>query len=223
MRQGAVVAAGFAAVMLLTGCSLLSSDESDRGTASPDGGLEKLLLPLTDYTSSTMWLLEQRAERKPAKKLYGVFRRPRTKREIGIVPPCSMPGLRDQRMKLIPGLTRVLLRGIGRNQDTLVAQPMTSGRVALGLTPDGSANCGAAPMTADGLILAAQMEDGDAVLYGMVGDGVESLDVVIDGVAHHARLEENGFATNINDAQGKVVEKLVLTREDGSTAEFPPD
>jgi hypothetical protein len=176
-----------------------------------------------------MWLLEEGAERTPVKKLYGVFRRPQKSHETQIAHPCStMAAGGEDRGRPISGLRRILLRDVGRRRYELMAQPTTSDYINLGLSPEvlspeGSASCGGTPMTADGLVLAAQVDDGDAIVHGMVGDGVMSLDVVVDGVRYHARLGENGFAAHIPDALGKVVEKLVLVRKDGSTAEFPSD
>jgi len=224
MRLAAVVA-GLAAAMLLTGCDSMPSDAGATGTATNQVTRPSNLLTFGDLdgATSTMWVLEEGTERTPVKKLYGVFRRSQTSREVGIAPPCSMAGAGQDRGEPIRGLTKILLRGVGPHQNALIAQPMTSDAVALGLSPDGSASCGAAPMTADGLILAAELQDGVAVVYGMVGDGVDSLDLVVDGVRHHARLGENGFAQEIPDASGKVLERMILSHADGSVTEFPTD
>ena len=100
----------------------------------------------------------------------------------------------EDRGKPISGLRRTLLRDVGRRQYELMAQPTTSEDVNLGLYPEGSASCGAPPITADGLILAAesQGESDVALVYGMFGDGVVSIDLVVDGIEHPASLARTG-------------------------------
>jgi hypothetical protein len=225
--KSVAVVAGFAAVMLVTGCSM-PGDAGDAGTTTGQDARANPFTFARAMTSRTR-LTKEGAERTPLKKLYGVFRRPQKIRESQIAHPCSTIAVGgEDRGKPISGLRRILLRDVGRRRYELMAQPTTTGNVNLGLSPEGlspegSASCGSTPMTADGLILAAVLEDGDGVVYGMVGDGVVSLDAVVDGVRYHARLNENGFAAHIPDAFGKVVEKLVLVRKNGSKAEFPPD
>jgi hypothetical protein len=222
------VVAGLAAVMLLTGCSM-PGEGSDAGTTTGQDARPSNQFTFAKGITSTTWLTEEGAERTPVKKLYGVFRRPQKSSESQIAHPCStITAGGEDRGKPISGLRRILLRDVGRRRYELLAQPTTSNDLNLGLSPEGlspegSAGCGATPMTADGLILGAEEQDGDGLVYGMVGDGVVSLDVVVDGVRYHARLGENGFAAHIPDARGKVVEKLVLVRKNGSKSEFPPD
>ena len=78
------------------------------------------------------------------------------------------------------------------------------------------------PTTNDGLMLAGQMLGRVAIVYGMVGDDVASVDLVVDGTPERAQLGENGFAVEIPDAPDKTLEKLVLEHHDGSVTEFPP-
>jgi hypothetical protein len=224
LRLAAVVA-GFAAVTLLTGCDLMPSDPDEAGMSTSQDARPSNLLKFAEGANSTMWVTEQGAERRPVKELYGVFRRSQRSHESAIAHPCSMARAGEDRGKPISGLRRILLRNVGRRRSELVAQPTTSDDVALGLYPEGSASCGATPMTADGLILAVEGQgDSDvAIVYGMFGDGVVSVDLVIDGVRHPARLGENGFAQEIPDAPGKVLDKVVFKHADGSVSEFPPD
>jgi len=217
-------AAGFAAVMLLTGCSMPGT-ASDAGTTTGQDARPSNLFTFgaRDGATSTMWLVEQGAARAPVTKLYGVFRRPQKSSESEIAHPCSMTNAGVDRGKPISALRRILLRDVGPRRYELMAQPTTNDDVNLGLSPEGSASCGGTPMTADGLILAAEDQDGVGVVYGMVGDGVVSVDLVVDGVRRPARLGENGFAQEIPDATGKVVERMILGHADGSVTKFPPD
>ena len=70
-------------------------------------------------------------------------------------------------------------------------------------------------------MLARQMLGRVAIVYGMVGDDVASVDLVVDGKHERAQLGENGFALEIPDAPDKTLEKLVLKHHDGSVTEFP--
>ena len=71
-------------------------------------------------------------------------------------------------------------------------------------------------------MLAIQMVGRVATVYGMVGDDVASVDLVVDGKHERAQLGENGFALEIPDAPDKTLERLVLKHHDGSVTEFPP-
>jgi hypothetical protein len=73
----------------------------------------------------------------------------------------------------------------------------------------------------DGLILAAEVGEGSAIVFGMVDDRVRSVDVIVDGQSHRAELGENGFSLTLPTAAGRDVEKLVLHHADGSKTEFP--
>jgi hypothetical protein len=70
-------------------------------------------------------------------------------------------------------------------------------------------------------MLAGQMLGRFAIVYGMVGDDVTSVDLVVDGKRERAQLGENGFALEIPDAPNKTLGKLVLKHHDGSVTEFP--
>jgi hypothetical protein len=93
------------------------------------------------------------------------------------------------------------------------------GAVALSLDPEGSAACG--QPTVDGLLFAAELRKRDAIVYGLVGDDVQAVDLVIDGVTRRAKLGENGFALDVSNPVGKTLEQVVLHNEDGSRTTFP--
>jgi hypothetical protein len=70
-------------------------------------------------------------------------------------------------------------------------------------------------------MLAGQVVFDLAIVYGMVGDDVTSVDLVVDGERQRAQLGGNGFALEIADAPNKTLEKLVLTHRNRSVTEFP--
>jgi hypothetical protein len=119
----------------------------------------------------------------------------------------------------LPATGRILVEDVGSRPYDLVAMTTEHGGVALSLEPKGSATC--ARPTSDGLVFATQLDPRDAIVFGLVGDDVTAVDLVIDGEARQARLGENGFALEIQTPVGKTFEKVVLHHADGSTTEFP--
>ena len=78
------------------------------------------------------------------------------------------------------------------------------------------------PDDRDELMIALQVFGRVAIVYGMVGDDVASVELVVDGKHERAQLGENGFALEIPDAPDKTLEELVLKHHDGSVTKFPP-
>jgi len=167
----------------------------------------------------------------PLKEIYGVFARDqrpaeaRIESEVASEGLCSNPSRDAERTfdlgKAEPDGVRILLEHAGAPDFELVAIPTTKNFVGVTLFRDGSASC-AAP-TIDGLTIATLEDKNQAIVFGLVADGIVSLDLVVDGVAHRAELGENGFAEKISDPAGKTLEKIVLHHEDGSSTEFPPN
>jgi hypothetical protein len=222
VKPGAVVT-GFTALLLLTGCSI-SGDGSDAGTTTGRDPSNLFPFGAADTAAAKRWLGAATAKpsaRRPVKKVYGVFRRPQTSHESKLAHPCSM-AIGGDNGKPSSGLRRLLLRDVGPRRQELIAQPTANDELNLGLTPDGGASCRITPLTTDGLILGATLEGDDALVYGMVGDGVVSVDLVVDGALHHARLGENAFAAVIPGAIDKALERMILRRADGSVTKFPP-
>ena len=228
-----VLGACCVAALLAAGCGTTSSQVGAGKDSVPttSGKPSRPLLHLENESSSSMmWMVGQREKTSPQKAAYAVFEREQTKHEAEIAPTvvadyaCSVP---DSKSSNVPDFgspvadkARILLRGIGPQEDSLVAVLTTGDSVSVALFPDGGAACGA-PMD-DGLILLADVGEGTATVYGMVDDRVRSVDVIVDGQSHRADLEENGFALTLPAAAGKDVEKLVLHHADGSKTEFPP-
>jgi len=55
------------------------------------------------------------------------------------------------------------------------------------------------------------------VAYGLVGDDVRSIDLVIDGITHHAEVGDNGYMLKVPVSQGAEIEHLILHLSDGTT------
>jgi hypothetical protein len=226
VRLAAVV--GCMAAALAVGCGTIESEPADSGTSTATKPMKLFTFVNGTSSSTTMWAIEDRVERQPLKDLYAVFRRVPTSRETAITErvaanwPCAGP--EDSKTnEPLPELTRILLRDVGPRGYDLVAQPTENDDVAMGLFPGGSAGC-SRPADEDGLMLASEVDQkGDAIVYGMVGDSITAVEVVVDGVPEGVRLGENGFAHEIPDAVGQTVDRVRLYHADGSVTTFPEE
>jgi hypothetical protein len=182
---------------------------------------------------SSIMVFGDDSESAPLRENYAAFARAQTPSEVKIGPRAAAEGLcgldsrSEPKSSGMPDLgetepesTRILLRGIGEPKYDLVAVGTTRNFVAVSLFPDGSASCGAPSF--EGIVLSADQEKDNAIVFGLVADGVESVDLVVDGVSRPARLGENGFAAEIRDPMGKKLDRLVLHERNGSVTEFPP-
>jgi hypothetical protein len=188
---------------------------------------------LYDYSSAE--------EKRPVTELYGVFRRPRNDADrsagelaarwgaldLGVDfeergPP---PGVAEDVWRdTLPGTVlhdegRLLLAGLGDEEDMLYAAPTRNDHVAYALLPNGGGGCGAPGP--DGLELGwTQTERGDLVVHGLVADAIESVDVIVRGAAHEARMGENAFGLRLEHTHDAELERIVLRRRDGTTNEI---
>jgi hypothetical protein len=227
----ALLGACFGAVCVAAGCGTSSSRD-----AAGDGSTPTTSVTTPTNTAdparaeiNTSWVLlfgAQATKSAPPEDLYAVFRRKQTDDEAKIAPElvtdfsCSM-GLpvRDRDLKLgkpIADKARILLRGVGSGKDNLVAVATTGDSVSVAVFPSGGGTC--TSPSDNGLIIAG---DDQGNLYGMVDDKVRSVDVIADGRTHRAKLGENGFAAALPSGADHHLNKLVLHRADGSTAELP--
>jgi hypothetical protein len=177
-------------------------------------------------------------ERRPVKELYGVFRRPRNDADLSAGELAARWGALDfgdavgdrtrpaglsaeQRRAVGPGEVvqdegRLLLAGLGGEEDMLYAAPTRNDHVAHALLPNGGGGCSAAGP--DGLHMGwVQTASGSLVVYGLVSDAIETVDVVAGGVAHKARMGENAFGVRFESTTGAELERVVLRRRDGTT------
>src|SRR5262245_33087725 len=219
----AFLGACFLALVAATGCGSASPRSAAADDSAPTTTTKSPQTPLLhlerDDSSSMVLLAEQGTKSAPPRDVYAVFARKQTDEEAKLAPrlladyPCAAgsENIADQ--------ARILLRGVDDAQDTLVAVPTTEGSISVAVFPRGGATC--ALPTENGLILAADVEGGSATVYGMVEDGVRSVDVVVNGRAHRAKLGENGFTVALRSADEMDVDKLVFQKADGSKTEFP--
>jgi hypothetical protein len=230
-----VVLLGACSVALFAaGCGTSNSPVGAGDDSVPTTSGKSLSRPLLHLgnegnSSSMMWLVGQGTKTSPQQPRYAVFEREQTKHEAEIAStvvadyPCSIPGSKSSDMpdlgSPVADEARILLPDVGRLEESLVAVPSPGGSVSVAVFPHGGRAC-VHPMD-DGLILAAEVGEGNAIVFGMVDDRVRSVDVIVDGQSHRAELGENGFALTLPTAAGKDVEKLVLHHADGSKIEFP--
>lgn len=217
--------------LVVAGCgTTTANDEATPGTKTGAPQSQLMTFHGSEGSSSSMMLFGDDSKPTPLRENHGVFARDQRPAEVRISGEvaserlCSDPsgnGMSKVDLgKTEPDGVRILLENAGKPGLDLVAIPTTTNFVGVALFRDGSASC--AEPTIDGLTLSTQEDKHEAIVFGLVGDGVASLDLVIDGEPHPAQLGENGFAERIPDAAGKALDKLVLHHTDGSTTEFPP-
>jgi hypothetical protein len=99
----------------------------------------------------------------------------------------------------------------------LYAYPTTKDAVCVGHMPNGGGACG--DPGPHGLTVGYdEPADGEPfITYGLVGDDVRSIDVVIDGITHHAEVRENGYMLEVPAGRGGQTEHLILHLRDGTT------
>jgi hypothetical protein len=192
-------------------------------------------------TSVQLAAYDPEAPKRPVRELYGVFRRPRTDADRsagelasrwgaldfgnGIEDRGPPPGVSAESWRgALPGDVvheegRLLLAGLGGEEDMLYAAPTRNDHVAHALLPNGGGGCGAPGP--DGLHLGwTQTERGDLVVYGLVSDEIASVAVVVGGQAHEARMGENAFGLRLERTHEADLERVVLYRSDGTTTEI---
>ena len=179
-------------------------------------------------------------ERRPVKELYGVFRRPRNDvdrragelaarsgaLDFGAIDKGVRPaGLSDEEWRsLQPGEVledegRLLLAGLGGEEDMLYAAPTCNDYIAHAVLPNGGGGRGTPGP--DGLELGwNETETGALVVFGLVSDAIESVDLIVRGVTHEARMGENAFGLRLERTHGAELERVVLRRRDGTTNEI---
>jgi hypothetical protein len=221
------------AAALVAGCLILATGCGSDGSSSDSGKAHSSVLKFdAGPGTSSVFVLGDRSKRVQAEEIYRVFDRPRQPSEHAIAERASEateaacgadsvggeeegPSLGEPQAETV----RILLRGVGKPPHDLVAMTTDHGAVALSLDPKSSTACG--QPTVDGLLFAAELRKRDAIVYGLVGDDVRAVELVIDGVTRRAKLGENGFALEVSNPVGKTLEQVVLHNKDGSRTTFP--
>jgi hypothetical protein len=215
-----VVAVALVAIVA-AGCGSEAANESEETVAreQPRAAETEPSEPSRAGSFSLVIAGDGTKDRRPVTEWYSVFSRPGTARDRAVAEEvaqfaepeggCGAP---------ISARARLLLSGIGAQHYDLVAVPTSTGFVAYGLLPTGGGGCGR-PFR--GLVLAGEI-DSDVVLhYGLVPDDVESVEVVLKGRAHEARMGDNAFAVEVKGASEKDGGQVVVHRRDGTTQTFP--
>jgi hypothetical protein len=197
-------------------------------------------------TSLHFYAYDSAEEKRPVRELYRAFRRPRNESDrsagelagrlgaldFGVAmedrgPP---PGVdADLWREALPGAVlheegRLLLAGLGGDEDMLYAAPTSNDHVAYALLPNGGGGCGAPGP--DGVELGwTQTDLGSVVVHGLVADAVQSVEVIVAGATHEARMGENAFGLRLDRTHEAALERVVLRRRDGTTnaIELRPD
>jgi hypothetical protein len=144
----------------------------------------------------------------PVRELYSVFRRSATPSDLyvrqlarrdthgGLIdeepdtPPHIRSAFREQIGTPLYDDTRLI---VGTTERGIYAMPTTADAICLGSFPDGGGGCG--QPGPHGVKIGWDDASGDSpfLLYGIVGDDVSSVEVVVDGRRREAELGENGY------------------------------
>ncbi len=154
------------------------------------------------------------------RELYGAFRRSQNDADRDTADLVARLGvLTGLDIEFDDAEGRLLLAGLGGDEDAIYAVPVAVDRIAYAVLPNGGGQI-AAPGP-DGLLMVhVQTETGLLALCGVVGDSVEAVDLVVSGVIHPARMGENAFGLRLDRTPSDDVERIVLRRRDGTTNEF---
>jgi hypothetical protein len=159
------------------------------------------------------------AERRPVRELYRAFRRSQNDADRDTADLVARLGvLTGLDIEFDEAEGRLLLAGLGGDEDAIYAVPVAVDRIACAVLPNGGGQV-TAPGP-DGLLMVhVQTETGLLALCGVVGDSVEAVDLVVSGVIHQARMGENAFGLRLEPAHSDDLERIVLRRRDGTTNE----
>ena len=114
----------------------------------------------------------------------------------------------------------LLLRGVGREQDTIVAFPTARGRVCFEIRAAGT--CGHLDARSGVTFATLFTRSGGTRVFGVAADDVTRVEVQVNGVLRDAILRNNGFHYQLPVATASGdVEYVRSTWRDGRTAMFP--
>ena len=178
--------------------------------------MERALEPGTSWLG---WYGEL-GEPTPVRELYSVFERPRNEADLRAEPVAAVSWTGMGPGDVSPAEGRVFIGGFGGDMDTIFAAPFGADRLAVAVLPNGGGHWGARPGPEGLLLITNQLETGDLILSGIVADPIESVDLVVAGVTHEAKMGENGFGLRLEDTYQDDQERLVLHRRDGTTNEI---
>ena len=135
------------------------------------------------------------------------------------MPAKTRSAFRDQLGAPLYDRTRLL---VGTARRGIYALPTTAEAICLGSFPDGGGSVGLPGP--HGLRVAFDDDANEASpfrLYGIVGDDVASVEVIVDGGVREAELGQNGYWLVIEDGQREQLEELILRLHGGTTHVLP--
>lgn len=175
--------------------------------------------PFEPGTSSLGWYGDD--EPRPVRELYAAFRRPQNDADRAAAELVRRLGtLTGLPIEFDEAEGRLLLAGLGGDHDLIYAVPVGVDRLAYAVLPNGGGEAGTRPGPDGLLLMQNQTEAMDLVVHGMVGDEIESVDLVVAGATHGARMGENAFGLRLERTHEADQERLVLHRRDGTTNEI---
>jgi hypothetical protein len=170
------------------------------------------------------------AEPTPVRELYAVFRRSAQPSDLFVQQlarrdapsdlsdeDLRLPHIQSVRELLGTPLyddTRLI---VGTTERGIYAIPTTAEAVCFGSFPDGGSGCGQ-PGPHGVRIEWDDPDDGSSfLLYGIVGDEVESVEALVGGRAREAELGENGYRLEVADRGRDQLQELILHLHGGAT------
>lgn len=220
------VTAAAALVLVLAACG--SYDEE--ATPAEQRPAESTPVETTEQEGATSYGLlriEHDQERRPADELYRVFRRDRTpdderaeeQMDLFGAPAKPSEDWKGPDFGLVrPETTRLLLDQVEGKGMGVAAALTTSGAICHLLLPDGGGSCSFP--AGEGVEVAAEVGAGRVVIFGLVGDSVTAVDVVVGDVTRRAHLGTNGFAASVAGTLGER-DAVVLHRENRDPERIP--
>jgi hypothetical protein len=167
-----------------------------------------------DYTSGFVFASDP-SEHSDPMSLYGVFSRPAHERDESARVWAAGIGGSPTIVAPLAHKARLLLEDAGLEGESVVAAPTEDGRVWVSLAPSGTGSCGYP--TSFGLVINGERRGSRHLVYGLVADEVEGVDLELDGTERAARMGENCFAYGSESSREDMPLRLVLHLEDGST------
>jgi hypothetical protein len=160
----------------------------------------------------------QTDERPELRDLYAAFARPPNGRDLRAVShardwynePFDLG--RDSLGRVVPTEARVLLEGLGGEEDIVYAVPTEKGYLCIGLAPNGGSSCGGP--RPGGFDLAYSYDKDSLVVYGLVGNNVTGVDVLVAARAYAARMGENAYAVRLATTTPEQLRSVVLHYRD---------
>jgi hypothetical protein len=123
---------------------------------------------------------------------------------------------RDSAGPTVKGSRRILLVRPGKVNTIVYAFLTESGKACYGVLGDLASCDGGADQTAPFTWSAGGPAGGPRIIAGLAGDGVKSIDVIVNGQSWLAKLANNAFYIEVPFDHKHTITSIVATMEDGS-------